>query len=154
MIQNPYERENYFAEIPTEGEFVLDEFLIWDTSKVTPYTNFAIPFSTNGHVYKKCDLKEIIKRSSESKSHKLEEELQPIIYQELYEKLPRRMACPEYSVVIHNSSKKISDAVSNNFGVEKKGINTRYLRGKRVDLDYFSFEGISKPYEDFVLRFV
>jgi len=48
VIQNPYETNNYFAEIPSEGEFVLDEFLIWDSSKITPYTNFAIPFSIIG----------------------------------------------------------------------------------------------------------
>jgi len=154
VIQNPYERANYFAEIPTEGEFVLDEFLVWDSSKITPYTNFAIPFSTNGHIYKKRNLKEIIKRSSESEGYKLEEELQPIIYRELYEKFSRTMACPEYSVVIHNSSKKISDANRGNLGLEKEDINTRYLNDKKVDLSYFSFDGISKPYEDFVLRFI
>jgi hypothetical protein len=154
VIQNPYDRENYFAEIPANGEFVLDEFLIWDSSKITPYTNFAIPFSTNGHIYKKCNLKEIVELSSESESSKLEEELQPIIYQELYEKFPRLMASPEYSVVIHNSSKKISDTSRVDLGLRKEDINTRYLNGKKIDLDYFSFDAISKPYEDFVLRFI
>ena len=64
------------------------------------------------------------------------------------------MACPEYSVVIHNSSEKISDSYrDSSLGIEKADINTRYLNGHSIDLDYFSFKHISKPYEDFVLRF-
>ena len=47
IIQNPYSRDRYFAEIPSEGEFVLDEFLLWNASQITPYTNFGIPFSIN-----------------------------------------------------------------------------------------------------------
>jgi len=153
VIQNPYESNNYFAELPSEGEFVLDEFLVWDSSKVTPYTNFAIPFSTNGHCYKRSTLDKIMTHSSESRIDALEEELQPLIYEELYKNLSRMMACPEFSVVIHNSSKKISEAVRTGLGMEKVDINLRYLEGKRIDLDYFSFSSISKPYEDFVIRF-
>ena len=154
VIQNPYERSSYFAEIPKEGEFVLDEFLLWDSSKITPYTNFGIPFSTNGHIYRLDNLKEIMRASSESKIDALEEEIQPIIYQGAWEKFPRLMACPEYSVVIHNSSEKISDSYrDSSLGIEKADINTRYLNGHSIDLDYFSFKHISKPYEDFVLRF-
>ena len=153
VIQNPYESNRYFAEIPEEGEFVLDQFLLWDASKVTPYTNFAIPFSSNGHIFKKDTLKKTLEQSSTHDIYELESEVQPFIYEELYRDFSSQMACPEYSVVIHNSSSKISDENPINLGIDKHDLNTRYLDGKTIDIEHFVFDSISKPFEDFVLRF-
>ena len=47
IIQNAHDREDYFVDLPSEGEFLYDSFLVWDATKINPYTNFAIPFSTD-----------------------------------------------------------------------------------------------------------
>ena len=132
---------------------MLDQFLLWDASKVTPYTNFAIPFSSNGHIFKKDTLEKTLEQSSTHDIYELESEVQPFIYEELYRDFSSQMACPEYSVVIHNSSSKISDENPIGLGIDKHDLNTRYLDGKTIDIEHFVFDSISKPYEDFVLRF-
>ena len=152
IIQNPYTRDRYFAEIPSEGEFVLEQFLFWDASKITPYTNFGIPFSINGNIYKRESLIEIMKDSSVSSIDGLESEIQPLFYGNSYPSLPTSLSCPEYSVVIHNSSQKVVDAEPTDLGIALSDLNDRYLQSKTIDLNYMSFEHISMPFEHFALR--
>ena len=153
IIQNPYSRDRYFAELPSEGDFVLDQFLVWDASKITPYTNFGIPFSTNGHVYKKEYLRKILDQSTSSSLEDLESEIQPLFYRNSHSGLPTTMSCLEYSIVIHNSSQKVSDETNNNLVIGLEDLNERYLQSQTVDLSYIPFEHISMPFEHFVLRF-
>ena len=153
IIQNPYSRDRYFAEIPSEGEFVLEQFLLWDASVITPYTNFGIPFSINGNIYRRESLAEIMKHSSASSIDSLESEIQPLFYGNSYSNLSKFLACPEYSNVIHNSSQKIVDAEPTSLGITQDQLNDRYLQSKLIDLDYMSFEHISMPFEHFALRF-
>jgi len=153
IIQNPYNRDRYFAEIPSEGDFVLDQFLVWDAAKITPYTNFGIPFSINGHVYKNEHLAKILDQSTSSNLEELESEVQPLFYQGSSSGLSTKMSCLEYSAVIHNSSQKISDESDNNLGISLEDLNERYLQSQTIDLDYIPFEHISMPFEHFVLRF-
>ena len=63
------------------------------------------------------------------------------------------MACLEYSVVVRNSLLKISDEENNNLGISDDTVNLRYLEGKVIDYNFFDFSTISKPYEDFIVRF-
>ena len=153
IIQNPYSRDRYFAEIPSEGEFVLDQFLLWNASQITPYTNFGIPFSINGNIYRRESLLRIMRESSSFSIEDLESEIQPLFYSNHYSDLTSFLSCPEYSVVIHNSSGKIVDDESTNEGISSADLNDRYLRSKVIDLDYMSFEHISMPFENFALRF-
>lgn len=153
VIQNPYDSGDYFSEIPSEGEFVLDQFLVWDAAAITPYTNFGIPFSINGHVYKNTSLTKILDESSSSNIDDLESEIQPVFYRGLYHGLSTTLACPEFSVVIHNSSQKITDTDHRSLGIEPEDLNERYLQSQTIDLDYIPFEHISMPFEHFILRF-
>ena len=153
IIQNPYSRDRYFAEIPSEGDFVLDQFLVWNAAEITPYTNFGIPFSINGHIYKNDNLSKILDQSTSSSLEELESEVQPLFYQGSSSDLPTKMSCLEYSAVIHNSSQKISDDSGNNLGISLEDLNERYLQSQTIDLDYIPFEHISMPFEHFVLRF-
>ena len=153
IIQNPYSRDRYFAEIPNEGEFVLDQFLLWDASKITPYTNFGIPFSINGNIYKRESLLRIMRESVSFSIQDLESEIQPLFYSNHYPDLSSLLSCPEYSVAIHNSSGKIVDDEATDKGISLADLNDRYLQSKTIDLDYMSFEHISMPFENFALRF-
>jgi hypothetical protein len=153
VIQNPYNADEYFSEIPPDGEFVLDQFLVWDAASVAPYTNFGIPFSINGHIYKNRSLAKILDQSSSSKIDDLEPEIQPIFYNNLYDGLPSTLSCLEYSIAIHNSSQKIADTDHQPLGLGLEDLNKRYLQSQTIDLDYITFDHISMPFEHFVLRF-
>ena len=154
VIQNPYERASYFAEIPEEGEFIEDTFLIWDASEVKRYTNFAIPFSTNGHIYHKNLLYNALFGLDIKTVEDFEEQTQAALHSGAFNgRVPPNMACLEYSVVIRNSLKKVTDDDNNALGINDDTINLRYLEGKTIDYDFFDFKGISKPYEEFIARF-
>ena len=94
-----------------------------------------------------------MRESSSFSIEDLESEIQPLFYSNHYSDLTSFLSCPEYSVVIHNSSGKIVDDESTNEGISSADLNDRYLRSKVIDLDYMSFEHISMPFENFALRF-
>ena len=154
VIQNPYEQSSYFADIPKEGEFVEDRFLIWDATTIDPYTNFGTPFSTSGHIYHKNVHYNALFRSEVEEIENFEEVLQKNLYDGKFDGgVPPQMSCPEYSVVISNSVKKLYDSEPNDMGINNNTLNARYLDNKKIDYDFFDFNGISKPYEEFVARF-
>ena len=67
--------------------------------------------------------------------------------------IPPQMSCLEYSAVINNSAKKVSDETASDFGTSDFGLNDRYLSGSRIDYDFFDFRHISKPFGEFITRF-
>jgi len=154
VIQNPYDANNYFINKPQDGKFILDKFMVWDASLVKPFTNFAMPFSNNGHVYTTKLIHFILSRTKMENIDSFEKSLQDNLYIGLFEGfIPPEMACLEYSVVIRNSSKRVSDETPSEFGTSEFGLNDRYLSGSRIDYDFFDFKHISKPYEEFITRF-
>tara|TARA_R110002110_G_scaffold201091_4_gene411974 strand:+ start:3830 stop:4714 length:885 start_codon:yes stop_codon:yes gene_type:complete len=154
VIQNPYDSNNYFINKPEDGKFTLDNFMVWDASLVKPFTNFAMPFSDNGHVYTTKLIDFILTRTSINNAESFEKNLQDNLYMGAFSGfIPPEMSCLEYSVVIRNSPKKISDEKPSDFGTSDFGLNDRYLSDSRIDYDFFDFKHISKPYEEFITRF-
>tara|TARA_R110000824_G_scaffold206726_5_gene391925 strand:- start:813 stop:1670 length:858 start_codon:yes stop_codon:yes gene_type:complete len=154
IIQNPYEVGNYFVDKPKDGEFDFDKFLIWDATKIKSYTNFGVPFSTNGHIYHKNVIKNVLARTKVENHEDFELLTQKNLYSGSFGgKVPPEMACVEYSVVVSNSCDKISDSESSKYDTTELGVNHRYIDGMRIDYSSFDFSHISKPYEDFTVFF-
>ena len=159
VIQNPYEDEDFFAKIPTEGKFVLDKFLLWDATSVDPYTNFAIPFSTNGHIYRSSVLRDVLSSSKDIYDvAEFETTLQKMLYGgSLSKKVPYLMACPEYSMTVNNRITRIHDERNKDgdikLGINDTDINERYLNGQIIDYDSFNFKHISRPFQEFMVKF-
>lgn len=155
VIQNPYEDADYFAEIPQKGEFVMGKFLIWNATDVEQYTNFGMPFSSNGHIYHQNVIKNIFELSEVEYIDDIEESIQKKLYGGHFQgRVPPLMSCLEYSAVIHNSIKKVMDSGTNGLGLNTSDINKRYLDGKKIDYESFDFEHISMPFEEFPARFL
>ena len=154
VIQNAYSANSYFIDKPSEGDFVLDNFMLWDASLVKPFTNFAMPFSHNGHVYTTKLINFILERTKIKHVNDFEKSLQDNLYMGVFGGfIPPNMSCLEYSAVIHNAPKKVSDEVDSDFGTSDFGLNDRYLTGSKIDYDFFNFKHISKPFEEFITRF-
>ena len=157
IIQDPYSfyRSEYFADIPSSGEFELDRFLVWDATKIKPYTLFATPISFDGHIYKSPTIKQVIEETSFEDVSELEESAQSNLYKSGFSFVPAyKMACPEYSIVIKNTIDKVTDIPKSNFDCFIDGLNSRYITGYRIDYDYYNFNSISMPYERFLTKFV
>tara|TARA_R110002020_G_scaffold450480_2_gene664117 strand:- start:590 stop:1471 length:882 start_codon:yes stop_codon:yes gene_type:complete len=154
VIQNPYDPNNYFIDKPEDGRFALNRFMMWDASLVKPFTNFAMPFSSNGHIYTTKLIHFILSKTKVESVDDFEKNLQDNLYMGAFGGfIPPEMACLEYSVVIRNSPKRISDETSSDFGTSDFGLNDRYLSASKIDYDFFDFKHISKPYEEFITRF-
>tara|TARA_R100000008_G_scaffold56895_1_gene35126 strand:- start:2241 stop:3125 length:885 start_codon:yes stop_codon:yes gene_type:complete len=154
VIQNPYDSQNYFIDKPEDGKFLLDKFMVWDASLVKPFTNFAMPFSHNGHIYTTKLIHYILSRTKINSIESFEKSLQDNLYMGAFSGfIPPEMSCLEYSIVIRNSAKKVSDESSSDFGTSEFGLNDRYLSQSVIDYDFFDFRHISKPYEEFITRF-
>tara|TARA_R100000329_G_scaffold101316_1_gene83564 strand:- start:170 stop:1066 length:897 start_codon:yes stop_codon:yes gene_type:complete len=155
IIQNPYMSEAYFIDKPKKGDFIDDTFMVWNASEVYPYTNFAIPFSINGHIYYTDFLANWVLDIELNDYEDFESVMQKRLYADLIDKVPPTMASLEYSAVINNSNRKISDENPKNtdLGVGRRSMNVRYLDGYLIDYNSFNFSHISKPFEDFALRF-
>ena len=152
VIQNAYSANDYFIHKPESGEFVLDDFMLWDASLVKPFTNFAMPFSHNGHIYTTKLINFILERTSIDSIENFEKNLQDNLYMGAFSGfIPPNMACPEYSVAITNSAKRVSG--DSDFGVSDFALNDRYLSGYTISYDFFDFRHISKPYQEFITRF-
>ena len=113
-----------------------------------------MPFSHNGHIYTTKLLKYIVGQTVIKELDDFEKNLQDNLYMGAFGGLiPPTMACPEYSICINNSAKKVSDKISSDFGTTDFGLNDRYVNGFIIDYDFFNFAHISKPYQEFITRF-
>tara|TARA_R100001377_G_scaffold84900_1_gene69545 strand:- start:4044 stop:4928 length:885 start_codon:yes stop_codon:yes gene_type:complete len=154
IIQNAYSINDYFIHKPDEFDFILGKFIVWDGSTIKPFTNFGIPFSNNGHIYTSKLLKYILQKTNIKSIDSFEKDLQDNLHMgEFGGLIPPYMACLENSVVINNSSNKISDKENVGFGNSNYELNERYLSGLTIDYDFFNFEHVSKPFQDFITRF-
>jgi len=153
VIQNPYEREGYFSPLPEEGSFVFDRFLLWNATDVENYTNFAMPFSTNGHIYHKSILTNALKKCHVQDIEDFEKTMQDNLYNGSFSGTPPLMACPEYSVSLHNSMVKLTETETSNLDISIDTVNARYLKGNVIDYNAFDFTHVSKPYQDFTATF-
>tara|TARA_R110000765_G_scaffold61691_2_gene119401 strand:- start:1765 stop:2649 length:885 start_codon:yes stop_codon:yes gene_type:complete len=154
IIQNAYSINDYFIHKPDEFDFILGKFIVWDGSTIEPFTNFGIPFSNNGHIYTSKLLKYILQKTNIKSIDSFEKDLQDNLHMgEFGGLIPPYMACLENSIVINNSSKKISDKEDTGFGNSDYELNERYLSGLSIDYEFFNFEHVSKPFQDFITRF-
>ena len=151
VLQNPYEPGNYHIDKPSEGSFELDRFLVWNASSLRSFTNFAMPFSLNGHIYKKDVIEGALSRSKIVDEEDFELVLQTNLYAGMLNDMPSHMSCPEYSVVVSNSCDKISDKT--NFDTTDLGINHRYVEGLTIQYSKYNFKHVSKPYTNFTTHF-
>jgi len=152
VIQNAYSVNDYFINKPESGKFALDKFMLWDASLVKPFTNFAMPFSHNGHIYTTKLINFILERTPIDSIDNFEKNLQDNLYMGAFSGfIPPNMASLEYSITITNSAKRVSG--ESDFGVSDFGLNDRYLSGNTISYDFFDFRHISKPYQEFITRF-
>ena len=158
VIQNPYEDSDYFAMLPEEGEFLLEKFLLWDATLIDSYTNFAIPLSTDGHIYNRNVLHDVLSMVTIDNKEEFESTLQKVLYDGGFSnKAPYLMACPEFSMAINNRITRVQDERNKKddikFGINDVDVNERYLSGQRIDYDGFNFKHISRPFQEFIVKF-
>jgi len=154
VIQNPYERQDYFAPLPKDGEFAFDKFLVWNASVIDGYTNFAMPFSTSGHIYKKNVILNVLKHSPIGDFEDFEKIIQDKLYSgDFGGNISPLMSCLEYSAVIQNALVKLTETEESNLDVSPASANARYLKGNTIDYFSFDFSHVSKPYQEFLVSF-
>ena len=154
ILQDIYDSSNYFSPTPEHGDFVLDKFLVWDAVQVEPYTNFALPLSVNGHIYKRDIIKNIISKVDFEDLESLDIAMQKPLYKNRYRNsIPTNMACFEYSVLITNSINRVILHKSDDLGVSDTSLNLRYLNNMKINREKIKLNNISRPYQSIEVEF-
>jgi len=156
VIQNPYSVDKYFIDKPEDFSLVDEDFVAWDASKLEPFTNFAMPFSHNGHIYTTKLIKYVLKNTEIDSIETFETSLQKDLYSGVYKgMIPPFMSCLKKSILVTNSARKISDPkdFEHKFDTSVFSVNERYLNNYEIDYESFDFTKISKPFQEHVTRF-
>ena len=93
IVQNPYSAKDYFIDKPRTGEFLFDKFLFWNASDLKPFTNFAIPFSSHGHIHTTKLVKFVLEQTEINSFESFEKSLQDNLYTVSYTHLTLPTIC-------------------------------------------------------------
>ena len=110
--------------------------MFWNASDLKPFTNFAMPFSSHGHIHTTKLAKFVLEQTEINSFESFEKKLQDNLYVGAFGSLiPPYMACLEYNVLITNIAEKVSDPKPFEYGTGDFGINERYLQDYKIDYD-------------------
>ena len=155
-IQNPYSIDRYFIDKPKDFTLIDGSFIGWNASLLEPFTNFGMPFSHNGHIYTTKLIEYALSLTEINSIENFETSIQQNLHSGGFKSMiPPFMSCFKNSVLVTNSASAISDSDSfkQKFDTSKFSVNERYLKGYKIDYDFFNFSQISKPFQKHITRF-
>ena len=128
---------------------VNEKYIVWDWTRLQPHTNFAYPFSVDGHIYKTEQVLQMLTYDFDTPnglegSGKFDVDLPPF------------MACFDQSVVV-NSPVNIVGSSANSagkkYGMELEELNDLFLSGHAIDLDSMDFSDVRGCHQEIQYQF-
>ena len=144
-VQDQYTDEKCFAP-PEVIKF--DDVVFWNWKRVgASISNFFYPFSVDGHIYRKSDIKNLFSKIEYDDPNQLEGRAFLHAYS-----LPPLMGCFDTSSVV-NTPINLCGATSKNkagerFGITLEDLNKDYLDGKVIDLENIDFSDIKGCHQE------
>ena len=146
-IQNEYSGK--LCPLPEEVMVVNEKYIIWDWTRLQPHTNFAYPFSVDGHIYKTEQVLRMLTYDFDTPNG-LEGS------GEFDVDLPPFMACFDESVVV-NSPVNIVGSSANSagkkYGMELEEVIDLFLSGHAIDLDSMDFSDVRGCHQEIQYQF-
>jgi hypothetical protein len=146
-VQNEY--KNTMCPFPLELIEVDNLYAVWDWTMLPKQTNFAYPFSVDGHVYRRDQVLEMVTYDFDTPNG-LEGSGKFSVL------LPNLMACFDDSALV-NSPINIVGSSANKAG-EKHGIgleelNDLFLSGRSIDLESMDFSDVRGCHQEIRYQF-
>ena len=148
-IQNQYSGSRCIP--PNKFTVVDDMFLVWNWKVLPPFTNFAYPFSMDGHIFRKDDVLNIISQYDFDTPNALEGRGLPFAH-----KLSENMASLISSCVVNTPLNLVGSSENmsgKHFGISLEDLNDKYLNGQSVDLESMDFSNIIGCHQELELKF-
>ena len=153
FVQDQYTNSNCL--IPDEVIMGGGIIRTWDWKKQTKDTNFAYPFSVDGHLFPSDLAKKIINSTPKYYNpNSLEGKAQNYIQDDIAN-MPDNMSCFEKSFVINTPLNRVQETCHNGagkfFGSSPEELNKKFLEGERLTLEGMDFSTIIGVHQELKL---
>ena len=149
IIQNEY--INSGCILPEKATLIKDTYLVWNWKNLPPYTNFAYPFSVDGHVFRKELVAEVVSNYNFHTPNALEGRALP--YAANYSE---NMASLKESVLVNTPLNLVGSSENKSgqkFGATLKELNDLYLEGSSPSLKDMDFSNVRGCHQEIQLKF-
>jgi len=128
-------------------------FYIWNRRTAPFLENYNYPMSVDGHIFRTEEMRKYAALVFFNNPNEFESNLTL----EWAKIVPPLMACPIRSVIVNSPINRVQDQYRNKFGTvfsfSTKGLNDKYLDGKRIDLDSINPEKIVASHQELEVKF-
>jgi|TARA_Y100000296_G_scaffold87187_1_gene130434 hypothetical protein len=146
-IQNEY--KNTECPFPQELIAVDNLYALWDWTLLPKHTNFAYPFSVDGHIYRRDQVLEMVTYDFDTPNG-LEGS------GEFDVSLPNLMACFDESVLVNSPANIVGSSANKageKYGMELEELNRLFLSGHAIDLDSMDFSEVRGCHQEIQYQF-
>lgn len=146
-IQNEY--KNTECPFPQELIAVDNLYALWDWTLLPKHTNFAYPFSVDGHIYRRDQVLEMVTYDFDTPNG-LEGS------GDFDVSLPNLMACFDESVLVNSPANIVGSSANKageKYGMELEELNRLFLSGHAIDLDSMDFSDVRGCHQEIQYQF-
>ena len=146
-VQNEY--KNKVCPFPQELIAVDDLYAVWDWTMLPKHTNFAYPFSVDGHIYRKDQVLEMVTYDFDTPNG-LEGSGKFDV------SLPNLMACFDDSALVNSPINIVGSSkneAGNKYGMSLEELNDLFLSGHAIDLDSMDFSEVRGCHQEIRYQF-
>ena len=146
-VQNEY--KNKVCPFPQELVAVDDLYAVWDWTMLPEHTNFAYPFSLDGHIYRKDQVLEMVTYDFDTPNG-LEGSGKFDV------SLPNLMACFDDSALVNSPINIVGSSkneAGNKYGMSLEELNDLFLSGHAIDLDSMDFSEVRGCHQEIRYQF-
>tara|TARA_Y100000592_G_C5481991_1_gene326197 strand:+ start:8861 stop:9730 length:870 start_codon:yes stop_codon:yes gene_type:complete len=153
FVQDQYTNSN--CHIPDDVIMGDDNIRKWNWKNQIASSNFAYPFSVDGHIFKsEIATKMIGDTEGYYNPNSLEGKAQHVI-KDIINELPEKMGCMESSYVVNTPINRVQETCTNEagkfFGNSPEELNEIFLNKKRLDLEALDFSTIIGAHQELKL---
>ena len=150
IIQNEY--INSGCILPEKATLIEDTYLVWNWKNLPPYTNFAYPFSVDGHIFRKELVSEVLSNYDFHTPNALEGRALPYAVNH-----SENMASFKKSVLVNTPLNLVGSSENKSgqkFGATLKELNDLYLNGSSPSLKDMDFSNVRGCHQEIQLKFI
>ena len=146
-IQNEY--KNKECPFPQELIAVDNLYAVWDWTMLPRHTNFAYPFSMDGHIYRRDQVLKMVTYDFDTPNG-LEGSGEFDVF------LPNLMACFDESVLVNSPINIVgssANSAGHKHGMSLEELNALFLSGHAIDLGSMDFSEVRGCHQEIQYQF-
>ena len=146
LIQNEY--KGVYSPVPQKVEVFEDTYILWDWTALPSHTNFAYPFSVDGHIFKTKTVSDMIDYDFDTPNG--------FEGRGKADSLPPVMSCFSESIVVNSPINIVgssANAAGIKYGMSLEKLNEMFLEGQSIDLKSMDFSNVRRCHQEIQYQF-